>query len=83
MNFVSLWKIFKYYGINRVINITYNNKKGIDKSMEEKMLLKKMQQVVKQAFMMLTRISYIIIGKVYNKIKKNFKFVKGILRNGQ
>ena len=36
MNFVSLWKIFKYYGINRVINITYNNKKGIDKSMKEK-----------------------------------------------
>ena len=50
---------------------------------KRKMLLKKMQQVVKQAFMMLTRISYIIIGKVYNKIKKNFKFVKGILRNGQ
>ena len=39
MNFVSLWKIFKYYGINRVINITYNNKKGIDKSMEEKRCL--------------------------------------------
>lgn len=47
------------------------------------MLRKKMQQVVKLVFMMLTRISYIIIGKVYNKIKKNFKFVKGILRNGQ
>ena len=28
--------------------------------------------------MMLTRISYIIIGKVCNKIKKNLKFVKGI-----
>ena len=50
---------------------------------KRKMLLKKMQQVVKQVFMMLTRIYYIIIGKVYNKIKKNFKFVKGILRNGQ
>lgn len=31
------------------------------------MLRKKMQQVVKLVFMMLTRISYIIIGKVYNK----------------
>ena len=39
INFVSLWKSFKYYDINRIINITYNNKKGIDKSMEEKRCL--------------------------------------------
>ena len=36
---VSLWKSFKYYDINRIINVTYNNKKGIDKSMEEKRCL--------------------------------------------
>lgn len=34
-----MWKSFKYYDINRIINITYNNKKGIDKSMEEKRCL--------------------------------------------
>ena len=28
INFVSLWKTLKYYDINRIINITYNNKKG-------------------------------------------------------
>lgn len=39
INFVSLWKNFKYYDINRIINVTYNNKKGIDKSMEEKRCL--------------------------------------------
>ena len=39
INFVSLWKSFKYYDINRIINITYNNKKGIDKSIEEKRCL--------------------------------------------
>ena len=26
INFVGLWKSFKYYDINRIINITYNNK---------------------------------------------------------
>ena len=39
INFVGLWKSFKYYDINRIINVTYNNKKGIDKSMEEKRCL--------------------------------------------
>ena len=28
IDFVSLWKILKYYDINRIINITYSNKKG-------------------------------------------------------
>ena len=27
---VSLWKSFKYYDINRIINVTYNNKDLLD-----------------------------------------------------
>lgn len=30
INFVSLWKSFKYYDINRIINVTYNNKDLLD-----------------------------------------------------
>ena len=30
INFVRLWKSFKYYDINRIINITYNNKDLLD-----------------------------------------------------
>lgn len=30
INFVRLWKSFKYYDINRIINITYNNKELLD-----------------------------------------------------
>ena len=30
INFVGLWKSFKYYDINRIINVTYNNKDLLD-----------------------------------------------------
>ena len=30
INFVRLWKSFKYYDINRIINVTYNNKDLLD-----------------------------------------------------
>ena len=30
INLVRLWKSFKYYDINRIINVTYNNKDLLD-----------------------------------------------------
>ena len=61
INFVSLWKCFEYYDINRIINITYNNKDLLDDNYNSN--IQKLQNKIKSINIIL---SY--GGRIINEI---------------
>ena len=61
INFVRLWKSFKYYDINRIINITYNNKDLLDDNYNPN--IQKLQNKIKSINIIL---SY--EGRIINEI---------------